>query len=65
MSSDLSSNPDIIATMDAYLETVRPPIEIRPQLDIGYELVGQSDICEEPKPLEGVLDAGKSQMGCL
>jgi hypothetical protein len=63
MSTDLSSNPDVIATMEAYLESERPPVEIRPQLDIGYELVGQGDVREEPKPMEGVLDAGKSQMG--
>ena len=51
--------------MEAYLETTRPPIEIRPQLDMGYELVGQGDLREEYKPMEGVLDAGKSQLGLL
>lgn len=56
MPTDLSSHPDIITTMDAYLEKERPPIEIRPQLDIGYELVGQGDLREEHKPMEGVLD---------
>jgi hypothetical protein len=51
MPHDLSSNPEIIATMEAYLETTRPPIEIRPQLDIGYELVGQSVILNEIRPV--------------
>lgn len=50
MPHDLSSNPEIIATMEAYLESERPAIEIRPQLDIGYELVGQSVILNEIRP---------------
>jgi hypothetical protein len=50
MSTDLSSNPDVIATMEAYLDSERPPVEIRPQLDIGYELVGQSVILNEIRP---------------
>lgn len=50
MPLDLSSNPEIVATMDAYLASVRPPVEIRPNLDLGYELNGQSVILFEIRP---------------
>lgn len=33
---------DIIEVMEAFLERKRPPEHIRPKLDIGYKIGGQS-----------------------
>lgn len=36
--------------MEAFLERKRPPEHIRPKLDIGYEIEGQSIIIHEIRP---------------
>jgi hypothetical protein len=41
---------DIIEIMEAFLERKRPPEHIRPQLDIGYKIEGQSIIIHEIRP---------------
>ena len=51
MSLDISQSLDIIETMENYISRVRPPIEIRPKLDLSYELDGQSIILNEIRPL--------------
>lgn len=42
---------DIIEDMEAFLERQRPPEHIRPKLDIGYKIEGQSIIIHEIRPL--------------
>ena len=42
---------DIIEVMEAFLERQRPPEHIRPKLDIGYKIEGQSIIIHEIRPL--------------
>ncbi|WP_276372907.1 DUF3024 domain-containing protein [Chryseolinea sp. H1M3-3] len=42
---------DIIEVMEAFLERKRPPEHIRPKLDIGYKIEGQSIIVHEIRPL--------------
>ncbi len=39
--------------MEAYLASVRPPAEIRPKLDLSYELNGKSVILYEIRPALG------------
>lgn len=41
---------DIIEVMEAFLERKRPPEHIRPKLDIGYKIEGQSIIIHEIRP---------------
>lgn len=41
---------DIIEVMEAFLERHRPPEDIRPKLDIGYKIEGQSIIIHEIRP---------------
>jgi hypothetical protein len=41
---------DIIEVMEAFLERKRPPAHIRPKLDIGYKIEGQSIIIHEIRP---------------
>lgn len=41
---------EIIETMENYISRVRPPEEIRDQLDIGYEIDNQSIILTEIRP---------------
>lgn len=36
--------------MDAYLEKIRPPVNIRPELDLGYKIDNQSVILFEIRP---------------
>ena len=36
--------------MDQYLETVRPPLNIRPELDLGYRIENQSVTLLEIRP---------------
>ena len=50
MPFDITKSVDIIETMENYLSTVRPRLEIRHQLDIGYELNDQSVILNEIRP---------------
>ena len=42
---------DIIETLENYLLKNRPPVKIRPKLDLGYEIKGQSVILFEIRPL--------------
>lgn len=42
---------DIIEVMEAFLERQRPPEHMRPKLDIGYKIEGQSIIIHEIRPL--------------
>jgi hypothetical protein len=44
---------DIIEVMEGFLERRRPPEHIRPRLDIGYKIDGQSVIIHEIRPLPG------------
>lgn len=41
---------DIIEVMEAFLERKRPPEHVRPQLDIGYKIEGQSIIIHAIRP---------------
>jgi len=42
--------PDIIEVMEAFLVRKRPPEHIRPELDIGYKVEGQSIIIYTIRP---------------
>ena len=42
---------DIIEVMEAFLERKRPPVHIRPKLDLGYKIEGQSIIIHEIRPV--------------
>lgn len=42
---------EIIEVMEAFLERQRPPEHIRPKMDIGYKIEGQSIIIHEIRPL--------------
>ena len=50
MTLDITKSVDIIEIMENYISKVRPRPEIRNQLDIGYELTGQSVILNEIRP---------------
>lgn len=50
MAIDIIHSLEIIETMENYISTVRPPEHIRPQLDIGYEIIDQSIIINEIRP---------------
>lgn len=50
MAFDISTSTDIIQTMERYIESIRPELGIRPQLDIGYELIDNSVILNEIRP---------------
>ncbi|AMS26975.1 hypothetical protein AEM51_08060 [Bacteroidetes bacterium UKL13-3] len=50
MALEIFSMVDIIETMENYIEKNRPEPEIRPLLDIGYEISGQSVILHEIRP---------------
>jgi hypothetical protein len=41
---------DIIEVMEAFLERERPPEDIRPKLDVGYKIEGQSIVIHEIRP---------------
>jgi hypothetical protein len=41
---------DLIRIMERYLERIRPEIHIRPELDFGYDINGQSVILQEIRP---------------
>lgn len=51
MAFDVSKLADIVDTMDRYIAAVRPRPEIRAQLDLGYELVGNSVFLHEIRPV--------------
>lgn len=50
MAIDILKTVDIIEIMVNYLEEVRPPEEIRKQLDLGYKIEDQSVILTEIRP---------------
>lgn len=50
MNLDISQSIEIIETMENYISKVRPRIEIRHQIDINYEIEGQSIILNEIRP---------------
>lgn len=50
MSLDITKSLEIIEIMENYISMVRPPLEIRSQLDIGYEIIDQSVIINEIRP---------------
>jgi Protein of unknown function (DUF3024) len=50
MALDVMNTVDIIEIMENYIETVRPPKEIRDKLDISYRLENQSIILHEIRP---------------
>jgi hypothetical protein len=50
MTLDILKSADIIETMEDYIAKVRPHPEIRPELDLGYEISGQSIILNEIRP---------------
>ena len=51
MTLDVAKSIEIIPVLEKYLEKVRPPLEIRPKLDLGYEIKGQSVLLHEIRPL--------------
>jgi hypothetical protein len=51
MSLELNKMIDIIETMENYIEMIRPNPEIRDQLDLGYEISGQSIFLNEIRPI--------------
>lgn len=51
MSLDITKSAEIIEIMENYISMNRPPLEIRNQLDISYEIVDQSVIINEVRPL--------------
>ena len=50
MALNLSNTVDIIELMENYVERIRPPHDIRHQLDIGYKIDNQSIILLEIRP---------------
>jgi len=50
MTLDITKSVDVILTMENYISKVRPEPEIRNQLDIDYEIKGQSVILNEIRP---------------
>ena len=50
MALDITKSLEIIEIMENYISGVRPPQEIRQQLDIGYEIENQSIILNEIRP---------------
>jgi hypothetical protein len=50
MALDLMNTVDIIEIMENYIARVRPPKEIRQQLDISYRVNNQSIILHEIRP---------------
>ncbi len=51
MAIDILETVDIIETMENHLEKIRPPENIRKQLDIGYKIENQSIILFEIRPV--------------
>ena len=50
MAIDVLQTLDVIEAMENFLARKRPPEHIRPQLDIGYKIEGQSIIIFEIRP---------------
>ena len=51
MALDIKQSVEIIETMENYLTKQRPPVKIRAELDLGYEISGQSVILFEIRPV--------------
>lgn len=51
MAFDVKQSAEIIEVMENYIAKVRPPEEIRDQVDLGYEIKGQSIILFEIRPV--------------
>ena len=51
MAIDILKTVDIIEIMENYLEEVRPPEDIRSELDIGYKIEDQSVVLVEIRPI--------------
>lgn len=51
MAIDILKTVDIIEIMENYLEEVRPPEDIRNELDIGYKIEDQSVVLVEIRPI--------------
>jgi predicted HTH transcriptional regulator len=51
MTMDNKFSAAIIETMEQYLAKNRPPVEIRAELDVGYEISGQSVVIFEIRPV--------------
>ena len=51
MTLDITKSVEIIQTMENYLDEIRPPEEIRSKLDIGYEIIEQSVLLYEIRPV--------------
>ncbi len=47
MAFDITKSAETIEIMENYIAKVRPPIEIRPKLDLEYQIEGQSIILNE------------------
>jgi hypothetical protein len=50
MAFDISRSTEIIQLMERYITSIRPEPKIRPQLDMGYELTGNSVFLLEIRP---------------
>lgn len=50
MELDITKSLDIIETLDNFISSVRPAPEIRSQLDLNYEIKGQSVTLNEIRP---------------
>ena len=50
MAIDILQTLDVIEAMENFIARKRPPEHIRPQLDIGYKIEGQSIIIFEIRP---------------
>ena len=51
MTLDITKSVDIIEIMENYISGVRPAPEIRNQLDLSYEIIDQSVILNEIRPV--------------
>lgn len=51
MTLDLTDSVAVIETMENYISRVRPEPEIRSQLDLNYEIDGQSVVLNEIRPV--------------
>lgn len=51
MAINLAKSLEIIETMENYLTGARPPVEIRHEVDVGYEIDGHSVILFEIRPV--------------
>ena len=50
MALNLENTVDIIELMENWMERIRPPLHIRPELDISYKIADQSIILFEIRP---------------